>query len=52
MVHFCGAGEALVPLVRVTHECDYPAGVENLPHLMSTRIEGSDMTSSSAASSA
>jgi hypothetical protein len=52
MVHFCGAGEALVPLVRVTHECDYPAGVENLPHLTSTRIEGGDMTSSSAASRA
>ena len=49
MVHFCGAGEALV---GVTHECDYPAGVENLPHLTSTRIEGRDMTSSSAASKA
>jgi iron complex transport system substrate-binding protein len=49
MVHFCGAGEALV---RVTHECDYPAGVENLPHLTSTRIEGRDMTTASAASRA
>ena len=42
MVHFCGAGEALV---GVTHECDYPDGVEKLPHLTSSRIEGHDMTS-------
>src|SRR3712207_1748914 len=42
MVHFCGAGEALV---GVTHECDYPPGVERLPHLTSSKIEGHDMTS-------
>ena len=41
MVHFCGAGDALV---GVTHECDYPDGVEKLPHLTSSKIEG-DMTS-------
>ena len=49
MVHFAGAGDALI---GVTHECDYPIGVEKLPHLTSTRIEGGDMTSSSAASRA
>lgn len=27
MVHFAGAGDALV---GVTHECDYPRGVERL----------------------
>jgi iron complex transport system substrate-binding protein len=42
MVHFCGAGEALV---GVTHECDYPPGVERLPHLTSSKIERHDMTS-------
>jgi iron complex transport system substrate-binding protein len=42
MVHFCGAGDALV---GVTHECDYPDGVEKLPHLTSSRIDGHDMTS-------
>ena len=42
MIHFCGAGEALV---GNAHECDYPAGVETLPHLTSTRMEGRDMTS-------
>ena len=36
MVHFCGAGEALV---GVTHECDYPVGVERLPHLTSSKID-------------
>jgi iron complex transport system substrate-binding protein len=36
MVHFCGAGDALV---GVTHECDYPPGVENLPKLTSSRID-------------
>lgn len=25
-------------LVGVTHECDYPTGVENLPHLTHSRI--------------
>jgi iron complex transport system substrate-binding protein len=42
MIHFCGAGEALV---GVTHECDYPPGVEKLPHLTSSKLEGHDMTS-------
>jgi len=36
MVHFCGAGDALV---GVTHECDYPPGVERLPHLTSSKID-------------
>ena len=36
MVHFAGATETLV---GVTHECDYPAGVENLPRLTSSRID-------------
>ena len=36
MVHFCGAGDALV---GVTHECDYPPGVEKLPHLTSSKID-------------
>ena len=27
-------------LVGVTHECDYPAGVEKLPHLTRSRIPG------------
>jgi iron complex transport system substrate-binding protein len=42
MVHFCGAGDALV---GVTHECDYPIGVEKLPRLTSSKIEGRSMTS-------
>jgi iron complex transport system substrate-binding protein len=42
MVHFCGAGDALV---GVTHECDYPMGVEKLPRLTSSKIEGHNMTS-------
>jgi iron complex transport system substrate-binding protein len=41
MVHFCGAGDTLV---GVTHECDYPPGVEELPHLTSSKIEGHNMT--------
>ena len=41
MVHFCGAGETLV---GVTHECDYPPGVEGLPHLTSSKID-QNMTS-------
>lgn len=41
MVHFAGAGGALV---GVTHECDYPSGVEKLPHLTSSKIDQS-MTS-------
>src|SRR3712207_3124298 len=41
MVHFAGAGESLV---GVTHECDYPPGVENLPKLTSSKLDHS-MTS-------
>ena len=41
MVHFAGAGDALI---GVTHECDYPPGVERLPSLTSSKI-GHDMTS-------
>ncbi|HKH12898.1 MAG TPA: cobalamin-binding protein [Rubrobacter sp.] len=36
MVHFAGAAESLV---GVTHECDYPAGVEGLPKLTNSRID-------------
>jgi iron complex transport system substrate-binding protein len=36
IVHFCGVGDALV---GVTHECDYPPGVEGLPHLTSSKID-------------
>jgi iron complex transport system substrate-binding protein len=36
MVHFAGAGDALV---GVTHECDYPKGVERLPKLTSSKID-------------
>ncbi len=36
MVHFAGAGDALV---GVTHECDYPPGVEGLPKLTSSKID-------------
>jgi iron complex transport system substrate-binding protein len=42
MVHFCGASDALV---GVTHECDYPTGVEKLPRVTSSKIGGHDMTS-------
>src|ERR671916_632003 len=42
MVHFAGAGDALV---GVTHECDYPPGVERLPRLTSSEIESHSMTS-------
>ena len=31
-----GRGDALV---GVTHECDYPRGVERLPHLTRSRID-------------
>ena len=41
MVHFAGAGETLV---GVTHECDYPPGVQKLPNLTSSKIDNS-MTS-------
>ncbi|MDQ5828664.1 MAG: cobalamin-binding protein, partial [Actinomycetota bacterium] len=36
MVHFAGAGETLV---GVTHECDYPPGVQKLPKLTSSKID-------------
>ncbi len=42
MVHFAGAGQFLV---GVTHECDFPPGVEELPKLTSSRIRGDEMTS-------
>ncbi len=38
MVFFAGAGDALV---GVTHECDYPPGVESLPKLTSSKIDAS-----------
>jgi iron complex transport system substrate-binding protein len=41
IVHFVGAGDALV---GVTHECDYPPGVENLPRLTGTSIDQHSMT--------
>jgi iron complex transport system substrate-binding protein len=42
MVHFAGAAGTLV---GVTHECDYPPGVEKLPKLTSSKIESHSMTS-------
>ena len=36
MVHFAGAGGTLV---GVTHECDHPPGVEDLPKLTRSRID-------------
>ena len=42
IAHFAGAGDALV---GVTHECDYPPGVENLPKLTGTSIDQHSMTS-------
>jgi iron complex transport system substrate-binding protein len=42
IVHFVGAGDSLV---GVTHECDYPPGVETLPKLTSTPIDHHSMTS-------
>lgn len=42
MVHFAGAGDALV---GVTHECDYPPGVEKLPRLTSSKLHARSMTS-------
>jgi iron complex transport system substrate-binding protein len=42
IVHFVGAGDALV---GVTHECDYPPGVETLPRLTGTLIDHHPMTS-------
>ena len=42
IVHFAGADDTLV---GVTHECDYPPGVERLPRLTSSEIESHSMTS-------
>ena len=42
MVHFAGAGDTLV---GVTHECDYPPSVAELPKLTSTPIDQHTMTS-------
>lgn len=42
MVHLAGAGDALV---GVTHECDHPPGVSELPKLTSTPIDQRTMTS-------
>ncbi|HEX6709636.1 MAG TPA: cobalamin-binding protein, partial [Rubrobacter sp.] len=42
MVHFAGAASTLV---GVTHECDYPPGVEKLPRLTSSKIQSHSMTS-------
>ena len=42
MVHFAGAGDSLV---GVTHECDYPPGVEKLPPLTSSLMDGENMSS-------
>ncbi|HEX2740116.1 MAG TPA: cobalamin-binding protein [Rubrobacter sp.] len=40
LVHFAGG-----TLVGVTHECDFPPGVEELPKLTSSKIESHSMTS-------
>ncbi|MDQ3942138.1 MAG: cobalamin-binding protein [Actinomycetota bacterium] len=42
IVHFVGVGDALV---GVTHECDYPEGVESLPKLTDTPIDQRALTS-------
>lgn len=42
IVHFVGAGGTLV---GVTHECDYPEGVESLPKLTDTPIDQRALTS-------
>lgn len=42
MVHFAGAADMLV---GVTHECDYPPGVEKLPHLTASLIDSENMSS-------
>jgi iron complex transport system substrate-binding protein len=42
IAYFAGVGDALV---GVTHECDYPPGVENLPKLTSTSIDQHSLTS-------
>lgn len=42
MVHFAGAGNSLV---GVTHECDYPPGVEKLPKLTASKVDSKKLTS-------
>jgi iron complex transport system substrate-binding protein len=42
ILRLAGAGDALV---GVTHECDYPPGVERLPKLTATSIDHHTMTS-------
>ncbi len=42
IVHFVDAKDALV---GVTHECDYPPGIENLPRLTGTAMEHHTLTS-------
>lgn len=42
ILHFVGAGDTLV---GVTHECDHPPGVENLPKLTGTPIDHHAMSS-------
>ena len=42
ILHFVGAGDSLI---GVTHECDYPFGVETLPKLTSTPLDHHSMTS-------
>ncbi|MEZ5306297.1 MAG: cobalamin-binding protein [Pyrinomonadaceae bacterium] len=31
-------------IIAVTHECDHPAGIEKLPHITSSRLDGSTMS--------
>ena len=42
ILHFVSAGDSLI---GVTHECDYPSGVETLPKLTSTPLDHHSMTS-------
>jgi iron complex transport system substrate-binding protein len=42
ILHFVGAGDSLI---GVTHECDYPSGVETLPKLTSTPLDHHSRTS-------
>lgn len=42
----CFAAGDSAPLVGVTHECDFPKGVENLPKLTASKIDHHTMTSS------
>ncbi len=42
LLYFIGAGG---DLVGVTHECDYPEGVEKLPKLTSSLIDQDSMSS-------